>query len=312
MKKIFLTSGLILCMACPAFAVDANGHLQGGNANECTDPILGVDGTTGNDTASIEAVWNAISYDVTYLTGTHGTQTNQNGYTVANGATYDDSVTIADLNTAGISADTGYHFTGYSSNYVNTAGTINNPTYQPTDTINPYQMAGALTLTAQFAANTTTVTYSCGSDSTGGSAPLDGTATYASNFAFAGNTGNCAKAGYSFQGWRCTYGSNPETTLTMAAAYGTTGDHATDTLMAAGGTAASWLYEGAHQGTISCTAVYGANTINVNWYLDSNATTTFTTNTCTYDGAVTLPDPQPTKTGYTFNGYVVRPAQQNN
>jgi hypothetical protein len=60
MKKIFLTSGLVLCMICPAFAV-TNGIFDGSPANECNATDLGgVDGSDNNDTAALEAVWEPV------------------------------------------------------------------------------------------------------------------------------------------------------------------------------------------------------------------------------------------------------------
>ena len=50
-------------------------------------------------------------------------------------------------------------------------------------------------------------------------------------------------------------------------------------------------------------AVFEPKTITVNWD-DGSGTTT--TNTCVYDGTITLP-PEPTRPGYTFNGWVLKP-----
>ena len=46
-----------------------------------------------------------------------------------------------------------------------------------------------------------------------------------------------------------------------------------------------------------------ANDITLNWY---NGNTLHDTNTCVYDSSVTLPSTEPTKTGYTFQGWKVR------
>ena len=63
MKRIFLTSGLVLCMACPAFAdLDANGNVSGTqNGADCTEPTLG--GTTGSSTFT--AKWTDITHTIT-------------------------------------------------------------------------------------------------------------------------------------------------------------------------------------------------------------------------------------------------------
>ena len=59
-------------------------------------------------------------------------------------------------------------------------------------------------------------------------------------------------------------------------------------------------------GTSNLTANWNANTINVTWYKDD---TQFASNSCTYGGALTMPNDIPTKTGYTFAGWRVRQAQ---
>nr|MBQ0091316.1 InlB B-repeat-containing protein [Candidatus Enterousia merdequi] len=46
-----------------------------------------------------------------------------------------------------------------------------------------------------------------------------------------------------------------------------------------------------------------ANTINLKWY---NGETEFATNTCTYDGGITLPASAPRRTGYNFAGWQVK------
>ena len=56
--------------------------------------------------------------------------------------------------------------------------------------------------------------------------------------------------------------------------------------------------------TANVEANWNANTININWY---NGDTKITSNTCTYDGTITLPT-EPTKPGYTFAGWKLRAA----
>ena len=56
-------------------------------------------------------------------------------------------------------------------------------------------------------------------------------------------------------------------------------------------------------------AVFTPNVINLNWYLDENATTPMTVPTasqqCTYDTKIVLP-PEPTRPGYIFSGWKLR------
>ena len=56
-------------------------------------------------------------------------------------------------------------------------------------------------------------------------------------------------------------------------------------------------------------AVFTPNVINLNWYLDENATTPMSVPTasqqCTYDTKIVLP-PEPTRPGYIFSGWRLR------
>ena len=65
------------------------------------------------------------------------------------------------------------------------------------------------------------------------------------------------------------------------------------------------LGQSENNSTANVEADWTANTININWYIDEDAQTALTTNTCTYDGIITLPT-EPTKTGYTFSGWKLR------
>ena len=65
-----------------------------------------------------------------------------------------------------------------------------------------------------------------------------------------------------------------------------------------------------YSGPTSLEADYTANTINLNFYSDEN--TVYSTGTCTYDGGIELPSEDPTRTGYTFDGWQVRRAAANN
>ena len=68
---------------------------------------------------------------------------------------------------------------------------------------------------------------------------------------------------------------------------------------------------GTATGPANLEADWTANTINLEWYNeDTKLTVPTTSNTCRYDGQITLPSTNPTKTGYTFRGWQVRVAQQ--
>ena len=66
-----------------------------------------------------------------------------------------------------------------------------------------------------------------------------------------------------------------------------------------------------YSGPTDLEAEYTANTINLKWYGADGEITTVpnASKTCTYDGAITLPTTNPTRTGYTFAGWQVRSAQ---
>lgn len=58
-----------------------------------------------------------------------------------------------------------------------------------------------------------------------------------------------------------------------------------------------------YTGTSNLSANWTPNTINITWYNDD---TQFASNSCTYGGALTMPNSIPQKTGYTFVGWRVR------
>ena len=101
MKKIFLTSGLVLCMACPAFAADPGDHTVANIAdtnNESVGPASCVEGvletSTAGATVNFGAMWtanyNTISLDVSTADGAAtGTSVNPTQIFGINGDTSD-------------------------------------------------------------------------------------------------------------------------------------------------------------------------------------------------------------------------------
>lgn len=71
MKRIFLTSGLVVCMACPAFAdLDANGNVAGTETGaNCTEPTLG----GYNGTSTFTAKWTKTYQTITINSNIGGT-----------------------------------------------------------------------------------------------------------------------------------------------------------------------------------------------------------------------------------------------
>ena len=64
-----------------------------------------------------------------------------------------------------------------------------------------------------------------------------------------------------------------------------------------------------YSGNSNLQADWAPNTINLRWYNDNIQITPTNTvaNTCTYDGSLTIPSNEPTRTGYTFAGWEVVP-----
>ena len=61
-----------------------------------------------------------------------------------------------------------------------------------------------------------------------------------------------------------------------------------------------------YSGSANLTANWQGNNISVTWYNDD---TQYASNSCTYGGNLTMPSSIPQKTGYTFKGWRVKPAQ---
>lgn len=305
MRNLFLTSGLILCLVCPAFADIASGT----SSANCEESVL--DSYTGPvDFVSVwrPAISGAITLDSNRYSDNNGTSVQTASttatptplYSVYGVGVYSSQPTVATLDNFTTSnrltvltrlpVMTGYSFTGFfTAKY--SGG------HQITDASGNfvYDVASKRILTdggtetwyAQWAAKTFNITYSCGSapsdssSTVSGSAPNHGSATYNSSYTISATYGSCALSGYAATGWDCTGG---------AVLNNVTGSQST------------W----SSAEDISCTVHWTPNTINLNYYQDENATTPFTTGTCTYDGTFDLPTNYQSKNGYHFNGWIVR------
>ena len=201
MKKIFLTSGIILCAVFPAFATNIN---AGGTNATCTIDILGVeDGSTAFD-----AIWNANQYDVTYNPGTcSGTS-----YIDTDGATYDENYTALAMNTTNTTVPTGYTWLGWSTDsnsaFTRTGamtGTITNAFTGAT----PWQRTSDLTVYGTCIANQYTVTYNVGSCGGSNYTHTNG-ATYGSNYSVpaAATSAITAPTGSTWVGWNTASGQS--------------------------------------------------------------------------------------------------------
>lgn len=218
MKRIFLTSGLVLCMACPAFA---EGNVftatSGTLAGECDYGAL--DTFTGP--TQLRAIWTADDYTLQYLPNTPST-TAQDGNIVTGlpspnpvAVTYDSSHVVATPSL------TGYTFNGWkASTDIGTAtGPVNDDlTYYAGSTITNYKGTGAQTMTANWTANRYDVTYA-NSDGTVKDTHQDD-ATYDADYDALGIEATTidVPTGYTFIGWSET--RNPA--VTRSADNGTT------------------------------------------------------------------------------------------
>lgn len=276
MKKIFLTSALALCVACPAFADITE-------SSTCNDSTLGASEQGAN--VSIDATWSAKTYTVTYKPGAHAVANTED---FEDTATYDENYSVVAYGQggAGMTAATGYTFAGWNTATGQTAGNYTGA--------EPWQRDATLDLYAAYTANTYTVTYSCGSvtlnpgteDETTKNATgtiNNQTMTYDDGYTL--NDGaSCSLTGYTFSGWSCTNGLS-------------------GALVNSNPASGTWQIDNGS----ACTAIWTPNTINIKWYNDGQQYAASDTNaaTCTYDDTVTLPT-EPTKTGYTFGGWTVR------
>ena len=217
-------------------------------------------GKYGNVT--LTAQWTANTYTITYVYNNGSANTT---------ATYN----IEQAITLPSPTKTGYTFAGWK---VTTAG----GNWKTTDSVYKGTVAagkyGNVTLTAQWTANTYTITYVYNNGS------ANTTATY--NIEQAITLPSPTKTGYTFAGWKVTTaGGNWKTTDSVYK-----------------GTVAAGKY-----GNVTLTAQWTANTYTITYvYNNGSANTTATYN---IEQAITLPSP--TKTGYTFAGWKVTTAGGN-
>ncbi len=207
----------------------------------------------------------------------------------------------------------GYNFNGW---YVNGGTDV-----VPTASL-PGNIGQNTALVADWSPVTYAVSYSCGDGLGTPDSSAMTTATFDQSFTWASNndsttgTQNCHKNGYHFTGWTCTANAATGGTTTILDNGGTgytngTNPAAYNGVVVDGGT---WTFAGlsatgATGTAVSCVAQYTQNTITISW-TDPEGGNTTTSNTCTYEGDVTLPT-DPSRTGYVFNGWTVNntPAQ---
>ena len=314
MKKIFLTSTIVLCMACPAFADDpvpptgiavVNGVAQN---NDCDHTTLGV----YSGSVSLEAQWTAKRYTVTYDKGAHAASgvnnyvDSYNEQTGTGGARYDSNYTAltggganAAASQTGIYAAPGYSFVGWTTDPTPTF-TDNNLNHA-WGGATPWQTDGNITVYAAYSAEGIAIRFDCNYPS-GASTTESGTGPAPQSILIPMDTSGtlsatCTLPGYTFNGWNCTVGLSDSTNTAYTLTEGRT------SLISNGTTVYIHNAEG-----VDCYANWTANTITLNW-TDPSGTNTYQPGSCTYDGDVTLPA-NPVRTGYKFVGWTVGSNQQ--
>ncbi len=235
-----------------------NSSTRSGNSETvCTcDTGYSTDGTPDGSKTTTSAACKAIVYRITYETNRGTNYTNApTSYTYGVGATIN-----------GTPTRTGYTFEGWCTDAGLTENCAKTQTISTTDT-------GHKAYYAKWSENRYTVTYACGSGTTG-SAPANGTAIYSQAFTPAANT--CVKDGFDFGGW------NDGSTIRAA------------------GTAFTWTYTSDKTFTATWNPK-GATTITYNkdgGTINGNYTTACNVETATF----ALPT-NVTKPGYTFAGW---------
>ena len=255
------------------------------NPNDTLEPYL-----IGHD-LTLTAQWTPNNYYVYYRPGAHGSYAS--GYTDSNnkfgagasngGGTYDANWSTKSFAASHITQNAGYTFCGWSENSSDTCGsnTILTAGAQQSAV---WTRTSDLVLYAIYSVNARPITYSCGGMTTCGTPPSNGSANYGQSYNLSSTYGSCAKEGHHATGWDCSGGA----TLTNA-----TGSQNANT----------WSSDE----TISCTVHWVANTVNLNYYQDTNANSTFTTGTCNYGSTFNLPSSNlPTKPGYHKTGWNIR------
>ena len=234
----------------------------GGNWNTTDSVYKGTVAAGKYGNVTLTAQWTVNTYTITYKYNNGAADTT---------ATYniEQSITLPSP------TKTGYTFAGWK---VTTAG----GNWKTTDSVYKGTVAagkyGNVTLTAQWIANTYTITYVYNNGS------ANTTATY--NIEQAITLPSPTKTGYTFAGWKVTTaGGNWKTTDSVYK-----------------GTVAVGKY-----GNVTLTAQWTANTYTITYKYNNGAADT--TAKYTIEQSITLPSP--TKTGYTFAGWKVTTAGGN-
>lgn len=267
------------------------------------DPALA---TAGQD-VTLYAKWTAHQWTVSFNgnDATAGTKADKT-------CTYNANCDLTNNPTTAGFNKTGYTFQGWTKGSTSGADiAATNAKHNELYTANANETGGvAVTLYAKWGANAHAVDYYCdvcpNNVCTGVAQPtatpqqsinFDDTFTMQNAVSGSGNqaaVAGCAKVGYHATGWSCKYLDGTNGTESTALA-----NNATYSLDV----------------NARCTLQWAANTIDLSWATNggafaasgANAPTNMGANgsamSCTYNSNITLPDKEPTKTGYTFSGW---------
>lgn len=304
MKKIFLTSGIVVCMACPAFATASwTGATSGQQDNGCTEPNLGV--YSGQTT--MNAIWtpNYSTITLNKQTATEGYGSGDPDPTPIYGVNND---TTAVYNITAGNDDDDYTFTAVTSVSVPTGKTVtltlaankpstaetgdnvaNIPGTMPTDERDFKGFYSSAAADATQYINSSGTVLAAGKTAAGGLS-AGGSDTWYAQYEQACFDEPTAPTlnGHTFLGW------------------------ATSTANCTAGTYVSFVGDNSQaiqycvDANATLYACWEAKTITpITWDVGAGtAGSTSGDTSCTYGGDVTLPS-QPSRTGYTFSGWEI-------
>ena len=205
------------------------------------------------------------------------------------------------LTTITVPTLTGYTFGGYYTTKTGTGTQLIDGEGNVLAVANQQVTTAGATPTwyAKWTANTSTITYTCGTKPSGASTNITGTApstvtnqAYDAQYTLASTANTCALPGYHFNGWSCDYNL-------------ASGAHTTTSY--AGGASGTFK----STSNVTCAAVWEANTIDLNWSANGGTaqdgsayTVGSSSQSCVYDSSLTVPS-APKKDGYTFTGWTV-------
>lgn len=240
------------------------------------------------------AEWEPTRYTVRYNYGAHANNgATGTAYTHTNGATYGVNYTVPAAANNAITPATGYVFVGWNTSSGQTTANF------PDAATTPWTRTSGLTVYAAYACDTANnyvlvggqcvqtypVTYNCNNNNAGGSAPTDSNSPYQADTTVnvLSGAGNCTSpTGHHFGNWNCgvTGFTLGDTSFTMPAS------------------------------AVSCSATWPANDIYLTWLANNGVMAESNPPMCTYgtlagDSGSIMPINNPTRSGYTFNGWSI-------